>query len=58
MTSAHRFVAAIILISVVMGYPWSTARSRFPTLWTVISVAVALFLLFISRRRRDQLTGK
>ncbi len=57
MTSAHRFVAAIILISVVMGILVNRHES-FPTLWTVISVAVALFLLFISRRRRDQLTGK
>ena len=57
MTSAHRFVAAIILISVVVGILVNRQES-FPTLWTVISVAVALFLLFISRRRRDQLTGK
>jgi len=57
MTSAHRFVAAIILLSVVMGILVNRQES-FPTLWTVISVVVALFLLFITRRRRDQLAGK
>jgi hypothetical protein len=55
MTTAHRFVAAIILLSVVMG---AFVHGQLPVIWTALSVAVALFLLFLTRKRRDQLTGK
>lgn len=55
MTTAHRFVAAMILLSVVMG---ALVNGQLPIIWTVLSVAVAVFLLFLSRGRRNRLTGK
>jgi hypothetical protein len=55
MTTAHRFVAAMILLSVAMG---ALVHGQLPVIWTALSVAVALFLLYLTRRRRDEITGK
>jgi hypothetical protein len=55
MTAAHRFVAAMILLSVVVGF---LVNGEFPVVWTVLSVVVAVFLLLLTRKRRNDLTGK
>jgi hypothetical protein len=56
MTSAHRFVAAIILLSLALG-AFVTGRSIL-TVWTLISLVVAVFLLVGTLRRRDRSAGK
>jgi hypothetical protein len=56
MTMAHRFVAAMILLSLAMG-ALVTGQSVL-TPWALISLVVAVFLLALTRRPRDQAARK